>query len=1106
MEQQAPGAEDLVQAAAPEVIQTVEFKSVMEGASGVAPIDGAALSGGISSDFPSAHVTNRGFDLKMSGAEFPPVLQVADSRLAAGSPRDVLRERHESAVRPGDQRFQAVNPEEAHRFLRGTGAKLPPVALAMREKGSEILRKQDEAERARPQIYVSTRKGDSSFPLGSVQNPYTSIQSAVDAARDGSVINVRRVGSDVFRENVLIRRSNIVLKSDENNRAVIDGGSIRVGSGVHNVGIKYFEIKNFSGREAAIRVDGQNIREITIGGNDIHDARNAEAISVYGRGTTQDSAIKNVGVFANTISSLRLKGQIESGPIFNGNVDGFIARGNIGHSNHNLFIDAIGGEGTSTNRALDQARNGIIEFNYAHGVSTRANPDYKFAATAAAYYSDGAANIKIRFNYGNGDFFAEAGKERKGPASSGIEIYGNVSDTTSSNWLVTGSPTGNGRVSGTVHGNAVIGNSSHEAQSGSQVHVSHNRVFGSVTAVTALPVEIAQLMKSNGSQRQPVPRAGEPAPSSLPLPKLEPVQVVRRTTEVPAAASAPRVVATISSWQTVYQPVRAEGGDKGSTPPGGGRPVHLPDHTLQKFLANPVQAGYAAAAGDPRTEHGKYGTMFRIAEMNTDRFFQSMTGMSRDAWLTKWGNAYKAKHGFDLTGVHFRIVDTGSAIKGSGRVDLCVDPGSKSRPEIEAYNSPHVKHGFTMEVIDRRLDGGNAKRPTAGASGQEVPAPAATRLKETPRREVPLPTVAPQRDTPREPVPAATATHGKETAVIEDPKASFKQKAAAFAELYSRGEKGADGRVRVQLKDGGRAQEFVLERVDLGKGVQLMHVFAADADGKQHPVLRWVNRQGTIEQQKNGTGKVDYHGSWWGSHRNASNVAQYAERSGSPSPRPPVVSAPEVPPVRTLVVPAPERPPVRTPEVVIPRVRAGQPLPLDAVTDPRILNDVGRRPNGQKVEPTYIGYRGTITYADAQGRRQVQGDQPLWLDKPAAQALILANEMLKEKGKRVVLASEGTMGNQNSAGRTHTQQRIARGMAAAPGRSWHEKGSALDVRNHADPDVRRALAAVGFVGKNIPGDEWHYQFEQTHKAAGLWRQYGARIASAISQSRLVAGR
>jgi hypothetical protein len=210
---------------------------------------------------------------------------------------------------------------------------------------------------------------------------------------------------------------------------------------------------------------------------------------------------------------------------------------------------------------------------------------------------------------------------------------------------------------------------------------------------------IAKLGPSNGEK----PRV-DPKPEPRPEPKPEPRPEPRPNPNPDGGVGAPQVVARVNSWTTLYTPRASEGGIYGNQPPKGeGSPVYLPDHTLQKFLQNPVATGYAAAAGDPRTVNGKWGTMFRLPEMNNDAFFKETTGMTRDQWIQKWGAQYKQQYGFDLTGVHFRVVDTGGAIKGTGRVDLCVDRGTAHTRTMEQYNSPDVKHTFRMEVLNTRF-------------------------------------------------------------------------------------------------------------------------------------------------------------------------------------------------------------------------------------------------------------------------------------------------------------------------------------------------------------------------------------------------------------------
>lgn len=159
--------------------------------------------------------------------------------------------------------------------------------------------------------------------------------------------------------------------------------------------------------------------------------------------------------------------------------------------------------------------------------------------------------------------------------------------------------------------------------------------------------------------------------------------------------------------------------------------------------------------------------------------------------------------------------------------------------------------------------------------------------------------------------------------------------------------------------------------------------------------------------------------------------------------------------------------------------------PLEPVTDPEILKHVSKRADGTPIEPTYIGVDNAASYKGSDGKKHIATGVPAWLDKPVAQAFVMMNEKLAAKGKRVELASEhhDHGGPINSAGRTRIQQEIATGIAAKPGRSQHEKGAGLDIRNFADPDVKALLKEFGFVqgnlsnpGKPIHNDAWHFSW------------------------------
>lgn len=213
-----------------------------------------------------------------------------------------------------------------------------------------------------------------------------------------------------------------------------------------------------------------------------------------------------------------------------------------------------------------------------------------------------------------------------------------------------------------------------------------------------------------------------------------------------------------------------------------------------------------------------------------------------------------------------------------------------------------------------------------------------------------------------------------------------------------------------------------------------------------------------------------------------------------PEVKTPEVKVPEVkaPEVKVPEVKAPEAkiPEVKVPEIKIPEVKApddrlpevakeagGPPKMLDKVTDPAILKQVP--------DALYIGQEGTVT-----STRNRKGEtKPYWLSGDAAKALADANKILEPLGKKVVLESK------NSAGRTiDTQTEIYQRSnggtsfaAGAPTKSNHVRGRAMDIANHEDKDVRRALLAVGFKQGDsrgtIAGDEHHWSFPGSYRGS-----------------------
>lgn len=251
---------------------------------------------------------------------------------------------------------------------------------------------------------------------------------------------------------------------------------------------------------------------------------------------------------------------------------------------------------------------------------------------------------------------------------------------------------------------------------------------------------------------------------------------------------------------------------------------------------------------------------------------------------------------------------------------------------------------------------------------------------------------------------------------------------------------------------------------------------------------QWDGPQGPYQSPNQG----DFWGQYW------SNYFREAERRGY---RPPRQDGPRPPGDRRY-------PPTDRPDQpAAPFQRTGSRMPMEQVTDASIVNDISRRRNGERVDPVYVGIDNRESYRGQDGRKHIR-TAPAWLDRPAAMAYLMINEELARSGKRLMPASHcADCANINSLGRTNTQQAIATGLAARPGNSEHERGAALDVKNHTDPEVHRLLLAYGFVQGNlsrpnvpIRNDAHHYSFDirNATRIAQMFErsEVGRRIAAA----------
>lgn len=440
--------------------------------------------------FPDLYLTWKDTLAKDSG--FVPSKESGDFTPAAGKlvgKGDALR-----STKPADLAkltgFEPIDNAEVQRLLNTPpGEDLPPIAKKFESYGSSLLQAEEAAEKLRTQIYVSTTGQEKQIPPGATV--YNSIQQAVDRAPANSVINVM---PGVYKERIELR-SNLVLKTDPDDPAIIDNSKrstgrgsapFSIGSGVSNVAIKNFEIRNFDASDSGIKVRGSNIQNITLAGNNIHSSRSAEGIGVYGTGS---SPISNVRIISNRLHDLSLRGQIEAMPI-NGNVSGFDVIGNSGYRLKNLFIDVINGEGHGT----DGPRGGKIAYNFADRITTVGNPDYN-GPSSAGIYSDAGRDLEIYGNYvRNSDFGIELGSEHKGVNSTDVRVHGNIFESSGLSWLKLGY-IGNVNNS-SVYNNLVVGNNSIERGNvGANVVVKDNKSTGKRGQIDSLPSEIAAVLK-----------------------------------------------------------------------------------------------------------------------------------------------------------------------------------------------------------------------------------------------------------------------------------------------------------------------------------------------------------------------------------------------------------------------------------------------------------------------------------------------------------------------------------------------------------------------------------------------------------------------------------
>ena len=298
---------------------------------------------------------------------------------------------------------------------------------------------------AAPTTYYVATTGSDGNP-GTLAEPWGTIQHAADNMSAGDTVLVR---GGIYEEAVTINVSgsavdgDVIFRSYAGETAVLDGSNLTVPNSdsalflidsQRYVTIDGFELRNYRSSNSnrvpmGIYVAG-TADHITLQNNTVHAIEttagasgNAHGIAVYG--TESTSTITGIVIRNNELFDLKL-GNSEA-MVLNGNVSDFLIEGNVVHDNDNIGIDLIGFEGTASNTAVDQARDGVVRGNLVHNIDTITNPAYGGEQSAAGIYVDGGTRIIIEQNQVyQSNFGIEIASEHSGRATSEIIVRNNL--------------------------------------------------------------------------------------------------------------------------------------------------------------------------------------------------------------------------------------------------------------------------------------------------------------------------------------------------------------------------------------------------------------------------------------------------------------------------------------------------------------------------------------------------------------------------------------------------------------------------------------------------------------------------------------------------------
>ncbi len=301
--------------------------------------------------------------------------------------------------------------------------------------------------------YVATN-GNNTWD-GSLATPWATVQYGVSNVMAGDTLYIR---GGVYNERVTLYRSGsaaggyITVTNYAGETPVIDGTGITVGdtdglitfNSQDYITLDGLEIRDFitatrwrvpmgvyiNGDSSFIRLRNLKIHRIESnydGGGSYVTGADAHGVGVYGDHAS--NPITNLVVRNVEIHDCKL-GSSEA-LVLNGNIDGFEVTGCTVHDNDNIGIDFIGHEGTCSDGALDQARNGICTDNLVYNINTTGNPAYRdggsYDRSAGGIYVDGGKQIVIERNtIHDCDIGLEVASEHSGKYASYITVRNNL--------------------------------------------------------------------------------------------------------------------------------------------------------------------------------------------------------------------------------------------------------------------------------------------------------------------------------------------------------------------------------------------------------------------------------------------------------------------------------------------------------------------------------------------------------------------------------------------------------------------------------------------------------------------------------------------------------